>query len=96
MDYRFEEFKWLATTDGFNYPVDVYYGTIYLGLIETKPNGFVIRIVDTPTGKQNIKQTPNNLFKSQNLAAKVLHRTWKVMRSGGDEGDKYDKTPVPA
>ena len=82
--------------DGFNYPVDVYWGTVYLGLIEAKPDGFVIRMVDTPTGKVKIKDTHNNKFKSQELAAKVLHRTWKVMRSGGDEGEKYDKTPVPA
>jgi hypothetical protein len=97
MAYRYDEFKWLASMSGFNYPVDVYWDTIYLGLIEATPEGFVIRMVDTPMGKVAITQSPKNMFKSQDLAAKVLHRTWKVYRSGGNEGDEEDdQTPVPA
>jgi len=92
MDYRFDAFKWLATMDGFNYPVDVYYGTVYLGTIEAKPDGFTIKIVDTPTGKQSIKQSNKNKFRSQNLAAKILHRTWKVLRSGS----QHDQVEEPA
>lgn len=68
--------------DGFGYPVDVHYGNIYLGILEALPDGFVIRMVDGPHGLIKIKQTPNNMFKSQELAAKVLHRTWQSIRSG--------------
>ncbi len=87
MAYRYEAFPELATGDGFNYPVDVYWDTIYLGLIQAKPNGFVIRTVETPSGKANIAQSPKNMFKSQDLAAEVLHRTWQLYRSGGDDDD---------
>lgn len=82
MDYKYEEFKWLANRDGFNYPVDVTYGTIYLGTLFVKPDGYVIAMVDTPTGKQAIKPTRNNLFKTKEIAAKVLHRAWKILRQG--------------
>lgn len=97
MAYRYEEFKWLASKDGFNYPIDVYWDTVYLGLIDAKADGFVIRMVDTPTGKVNINQSPKNKFNSQYLASEVLHRTWQFYRSGGGEGhEEDDQTPVPA
>ncbi len=80
MQYTFRAFKWLSAMDGFGYPVDVYYGSIYLGILETLADGFVIRFVDTPRGKVKIKETPNNKFKSQELAAKMLHQVWKLAR----------------
>lgn len=86
MNYTFKEFKWMAAMDGFNYPVDVYYGNINLGTLEAKPDGFVIRFIDTPKGRQSIKQSASNKFKSLNLAAKVLHRTWQSLRSGDETG----------
>lgn len=85
MQYKFHAYKELATGDGFNYPVDVHYGTIYLGTLVALPHGYTIRMVDTPTGKQSIVHSLNNEFKSLNLAAEVLHRTWKNFRFGGDE-----------
>jgi hypothetical protein len=81
MNYRFDDFNWLATMDGFNVPTDVYNGTVYLGTIESKPEGYTIRLVDTPKGKQPIQQSANNSFKSKQQAAQVLHRTWQTIRS---------------
>lgn len=92
MNYRFDYFKELATGDGFNYPVDVYDNTIYLGTLVAKPNGFVIKQVDTPDGKQSVAQSSKNIFKNANMAADVLHRTWKTFRHGGDESGEL----VPA
>ena len=85
MAYRFDDFKWLANMAGFGLPSDVYWATIYLGKIESQPDGYAIKLVDTPNGKQKIKSTPNNKFKSKNQAADALHRTWKKFRFGGDE-----------
>ena len=83
MDYKFTDFKWLATMDGFNYPVDVYLGQTWLGTLVAKPAGYAIKMIDSPTGKQDIKQSQNNNFKSKNLAAQVLHRTWQTFRNSG-------------
>jgi hypothetical protein len=80
MQYEFKDFKWLATGDGFNYPVDVYYNNMFLGTLIAEPRGFAIKLIDTPHGKQLIKQSKTNIFKSLNLAAQVLHRTWKIYR----------------
>jgi hypothetical protein len=86
--YKFDEFKWLANMAGFGMPVDVYYGTIYLGLIESTPDGYVIQMVDTPQGKQRIKQGGKNKFKTKQRAAEILHKTWKVLRGGQSSDDK--------
>jgi hypothetical protein len=85
--YKFDEFKWLANMAGFGMPVDVSYGTIYLGLIESTPDGYVIQMVDTPKGKQKIKQGGKNKFKTKQAAAETLHKTWSVLR-GGNVQDK--------
>ena len=82
MDYRFHQFKWMANMAGFNYPIDVFYGTIYLGTLEAKNDGVVIRLIDTPEGKVPVKQSDKNIFKTQDIAAKVLHKTWARLRSG--------------
>ena len=99
MNYRYEIFKHVATPDGFNYPIDVFYGTIYLGTLEVKPDGFVIRMIDTPVGKQSVKQSDTNKFRSQNQAAEYLHRSWKMIRAGQEYGGEYggeeDNIPVP-
>lgn len=68
--------------DGFNYPVDVYNDTTYLGTLEAKPDGFVIKILDTPTGKTLIKKSGRNKFKSEQLAGDMLLRIWRNARSG--------------
>jgi hypothetical protein len=98
MEYKFIPFKWLARMDGFGYPIDVYYGTIYLGLLEVEPNGLEIKMVDGPVGKVLIKPGRNNIFKTQLDAAKVLHRTWKILRQGDEPPEdlgKYTAGPVP-
>jgi hypothetical protein len=92
MNYKFTDFTWLASANGFNYPIDVYHGSVHLGTLEAKAHAFVILSVDTPTGKQSIRQSKANEFKSKNLAAEVLHRTWKTYRSGGND----DQAPVVA
>jgi hypothetical protein len=79
--YEFRSFKWLANKDGFNYPIDVKYGTVYLGLIQAKPDGYVIRMVDTPSGKREVPQNTRNKFKSENLAAATLHKLWQWNRT---------------
>lgn len=79
---------------GFGVPTDVYYGTVYLGLIESKPDGYVIQMVDTPKGKQRIKQGGQNLFKTKEHAAEILHKTWKILRGGqiqDKEGEEWKK-----
>jgi hypothetical protein len=82
MTYKFDEFKWLANISGFGTPVDVSYGTVYLGLIESAHDGYVIRMVDTPEGKKRIKQGGKNKFKTKQDAAETLHKTWAVLRGG--------------
>jgi hypothetical protein len=83
--FKFKEFNWLSNRAGFGTPVDVYWDSVYLGTIESTPDGDHYRIVfvDTPTGKQKIAQNEQNQFKSKNLAAETLHRTWKLVRKEG-------------
>lgn len=85
MDYSFTEFKELAHGDGFHYPVDVRYNTIYLGSLIVNPNGYVIRMVDTPSKHEFILPSKNNLFRTKQDAAVALHKVWKKYRHGGDE-----------
>lgn len=86
MQFKFHPYKELATGDGFNYPIDVNYDTVFLGTLIAEPDGFIIAQIDSPHGKQTIKQTPHNKFKSLNIASEVLHRAWKQYRHGGDYG----------
>lgn len=95
MAYRFDDFKWLGNMAGFGVPTDVYYGSVYLGLIESKPDGYVIQMVDTPKGKQRIKQGGQNLFKTKEHAAEILHKSWKILRGGqiqDKEGEEWKLT----
>ena len=79
--YKFDEFGWLSTMDGFNKPVDVYYGKIHLGVIESKPDGYVIIVVIGPHKHYRIEAGPTNKFKTKIDAAETLHRTWKTLRT---------------
>lgn len=81
MNYKFKEFKWLATSDGFNYPVDVYYGETYIGTLVAEANGFYIKLVDSPEGKKFLDKTKKYLYKSERLAAESLHQIWKSIRT---------------
>jgi len=85
--YEFETFKELATSDGFNYPIDVKYGSIFLGTLIAKPDGYIISLISTPHRNQSINQSQKNKFKSLNLAAEVLHKAWKSFRHGDDSAN---------
>ena len=76
MNYTFQRHQEAAMGDGFGYPIDVIYGTIYLGTLVAKPDGFVIQVIDTPKGQKPVAKSPGNKFKSEALAAQVLHKTW--------------------
>ena len=76
MNYTFQRHPEAAMGDGFGYPTDVIYGTIYLGTLVAKPDGFVIQVLDTPKGQKSIAKSPGNIFKTEALAAIALHRTW--------------------
>jgi len=79
--YRFHDFDWLSDMSGFGKPTDVYYGSILLGVIESKPDGYIIRIVMGPKRAELIRSSPKNKFKTKEVAAKVLHATWKQFRN---------------
>jgi hypothetical protein len=83
--FRFKDFKWLSNVAGFGTPTDVFWDSIYLGTIESAPDGdhYRITLIDTPQGKQKIKTNKQNEFKSKNQAAEMLHKTWKLIRSEG-------------
>lgn len=83
--FKFRDFKWLSNMAGFGTPSDVYWDTIFLGTIEETPGGdhYRIILIDTPQGKKRIAQNEQNQFKSKNLAAETLHRTWKMIRKAG-------------
>jgi len=95
MDYKFDRFKWLANMSGFGYPVDVHYGTVYLGILEVEKDGVVVAGVSTPDSKavSPVKKTPKNKFKTELDAAKVLHKTWAHYRKNqpppDDAGEEW-------
>jgi hypothetical protein len=81
MAYRFQEFEWLKDRDGFNYPVDVFEGSVYLGTLVCLNDGYHIDIVFTPHSKSRILKTDSNKFKTKEEAAKMLHWVWKKKRN---------------
>jgi hypothetical protein len=80
--YKFEEFAWLANPGtGFDRPYDVYHGTILMGVIISKPDGYVVWSAIGPDGMGvNIQQSPKNKFRTKEDAAKILHLTWSSLR----------------
>lgn len=89
-NFKYDDYKWMASGDGFNIPTDVYHGTILLGVIISKPDGYVIKKVMGPTKDKDevIKDSRSNKFKSKDLAAETLHNVWKMLRSNSDETEK--------
>lgn len=81
-NYNFRDFAWLSTMDGFNQPTDVLYGKVHLGVIASKPEGYVILTIDGPHGLVNVKMDEKNMFKTKNLAAAMLHTMWRLERQG--------------
>ena len=84
MTYTFHDFPEAAYGDGFGYPTDVKYGSVYLGTLINLANGIVIKYVDTPDGKKSIKPGGTNRFKTQQDASETLHKTWAFLRRGQD------------
>ena len=79
--FRFHDYNWLGNMAGFNKPTDVYNGAVYLGIIESRPDGYVILAVAGPHHIIEIKQGGHNKFKNKNQAAETLRRTWQYIRS---------------
>lgn len=92
MSYKFHDYKELAKGDGFGYPVDVNYGTVYLGTLEAESDGFVIKQMDTPEGKRVVAKSSKNKFKTKDDAANTLHRVWKMERHGKESYNENLKT----
>ena len=76
--YTFRIFSELAKGDGFDYPVDVKRGTIYLGTLRVMNNGYVVRTIDTPDGIVSYTDLPP--YKTALTAAQVLHVLWATYR----------------
>jgi hypothetical protein len=72
----------MKTMDGFGYPVDVYHGSVHLGILLANADGYSIAAVSGPLKQIQIKQGPKNMFKSKEIAAQVLHHAWKSERHG--------------
>jgi len=80
--FKFKDYPELQSSDGFKIPSDVYINA-YLGTIESEPDGYVIKLIDSPTGKQTISKNPQNKFKTKNEAAKMLHDNWwDIIKNG--------------
>jgi hypothetical protein len=80
--YRFDDFKWMGSMDGFRVPSDVYEGAVYLGVIESYADRYVIKGIAGPHKMIDASDLPRNNFKTKDDAAKMLHRIWKSLRTG--------------
>lgn len=76
--YTFRIFSELAKGDGFDYPVDVKRGTIYLGTLMVMNNGYIVKTIDTPNGIVSYTDLPP--YKTPLRAAQVLHILWAAYR----------------
>jgi hypothetical protein len=83
--FRFRDFKWMSNAAGFGDPTDVFWDSVYLGTIESSPDGdhYRVVIIDTPKGKIKIAQNDQNKFKSKKLASESLYKIWKIIRKEG-------------
>jgi hypothetical protein len=79
MDYKYTEFQGLANMAG-EYPVEVYYGTINIGILQRHRDSYTITEVSGPRGNIRMKQGPKNKFTNREKAAKILHYSWKLAR----------------
>jgi len=80
LDYRFTDFKHLSNAAGFKVPIDVHYGNVFLGVIESEEDGYVIQMVKGPFKNVFIQKSPANKFKNKIGAAEMIHRLWKHQR----------------
>lgn len=82
-EYKFRDYDWLKNMAGFNIPSDVYYGTIFLGVIESRPTGYVVLAISGPFHPEIIQQGSGNLFKTKLEAAEIMHKVWARLRKMG-------------
>ena len=80
LEYRFTDFKHLGNAAGFKVPTDVHYGNIFLGVIESEEDGYVIKLVKGPKNNIFVQRSPANKFKNKSEAAQMLHKLWKHQR----------------
>lgn len=78
--YTFRIFSSDAKGDGFDYPIDVNYGTIYLGELRAMSDGYIVRKIDTPQKERYVSYTGLPPYKTMLVAAKVLHQIWSAYR----------------
>ena len=78
--YTFRIFSEQAKGDGFDYPIDVKCGTIYLGTLRAMPDGYVVVMIDTPQKERYVSYTDLPPYKTMLSAAKVLHQIWSAYR----------------
>jgi hypothetical protein len=80
LEYRFVDFKHLGNAEGFKVPTDVYYGSVFLGVIESEEDGYIIQMVKGPSKNVFIQKSPANKFKNKVGAAEMIHKLWKHQR----------------
>ena len=85
--FKFKDFNWMKRGDGFGMPIDVYYGTILIGVITTEPGYYEVSLIKGPTKHDDvpIKKDKKNQFKTKELAARAVHLMWKLQRSQPSE-----------
>ena len=92
--YRFEDAgkvnanRWPPPDEGFGELIKVYHGTIFLGMIESHPDGYSVEKVAGPHNLHTIlitnKSEPlkKRTFRTKNEAAERVHFWWKQLRKG--------------
>lgn len=81
--YKFDDFPETKRGDGFGMAINVYHKTIFLGIIVSQSNGYLVSTVRGPENRdRSYRQDPNKPFKTKDDAAKALHRAWKSLRHG--------------
>jgi hypothetical protein len=80
--WRFRDFDWIGNKDGYYRPSDVLIGNILMGVITSKPQGYVIEmIVDAKDqNHQMIKKDEKNWFETKDKAAEMVYMTWNQWR----------------
>lgn len=79
--FKYTTFKWLARMDGFGYPVDVHYGSIFLGTLECEASGVFISLIQTPLANITVSHKNQTPAKTVELAAQRLLVLWRQERS---------------
>lgn len=80
--WKFRDFDWIGNAAGFNRPSDVLIGNILIGVITSKPQGYVIEMVVDPRDQkhQMIRKNEENWFQTKDRAAAAVYMTWNKLR----------------